>query len=124
MLDLKASVIHSLRTSTVEVDRRRDRRVPVDRPCRIAGEDGEAIDAVLVDLSLGGARVGGVSPGQLVGEPGGKIHLEFDGQSLAATIIAHDEADQLRVKFIDDEAMPATLSGLLDRLSGHLPAAA
>ena len=55
--DLRRMVVHVVRTSTTEVDRRQDPRHPVDLPCRITVPGSAPVAARLANLSAGGARV-------------------------------------------------------------------
>jgi hypothetical protein len=59
MEDLRHSVIRVVRTSTTEVDRRRDSRIALPRACRVTIAGQAPHSAELVDLSAGGAYVTG-----------------------------------------------------------------
>lgn len=55
--DLKEALSHAVRTAAPELNRRKSRRIPFAKPCQVRFERGWRIDAVTVDLSVGGCRV-------------------------------------------------------------------
>jgi methyl-accepting chemotaxis protein len=71
---LRETVVRVVRTSSEEVDRRKFRRLPMPRACRVTVA-GRLSAGQLIDLSEGGARLGDVTmpPGTAMGE------LEIDG---------------------------------------------
>lgn len=60
--ELKRVMVRTVRTSTKEVDRRMFRRYQVSQPCRIEMAGRGVIDARIVDISAGGARLDGLQP--------------------------------------------------------------
>jgi len=55
--DLKHGIVHVVRTSTEDVDRRRNRRYPTDLACRLTLQDSATHTARVVALSEGGAEL-------------------------------------------------------------------
>ena len=113
MEDLRHSVIRVVRTSTTEVDRRRDPRIALRRACRVTIAGQAPHSAQLVDLSLGGAYVNG-GPDVPVGTRG---MLAVDGlaANLPFTVRAGRDGE-LHLAFALDAATSAALSSLLATL--------
>jgi len=92
--NLKGAVVRAVRTSTEETNRRRYERFNVSLPAQVR-ESGRTVDAHLIDVSAGGARLesnpsiktgGRVSiaassqswDGKVVGVDAGGVHVQFD----------------------------------------------
>jgi aerotaxis receptor len=55
---LRSALVRTVRTATVEADRRKEARVSADEPCTLTfGSDGTRVAATLCDLSHGGAAI-------------------------------------------------------------------
>jgi methyl-accepting chemotaxis protein len=110
---LRHSVIHVVRTSTAEVDRRSGQRREVDQPCRLT-IDGRTHSGRLVDLSDGGANVRGV-PAAGVGSRG---TLEIDSVGFPLPFIVRaTEEDSSHLAFELDAATTARFRSTSVRLS-------
>jgi methyl-accepting chemotaxis protein len=117
--DLRHSVIHVVRTSSTEVDRRRTPRLQVDLPCRVEVAGSVTHTAKVVDISDGGASIRG-APVMHTGDTG---TLGVDGFGIALPFsVREGEAGALHVSFTLDEAKAATLRGIIERTSRQIAA--
>jgi methyl-accepting chemotaxis protein len=114
MEDLRHSVIRVVRTSSVEVDRRRSRRVATDLAARvvIAGRDAGA--GRVADISEGGARVRG-GPEMPQGTRG-TLHVDGAPIPLRFTALATD-GEGTHLAFEPDAAAVEWIRGLLERIA-------
>ncbi|WP_298380795.1 methyl-accepting chemotaxis protein [Azospirillum sp.] len=91
---LRGTLVHVVRTSTQEVDRRRMPRYAVDLPCGLT-VNGREVAARARDLSMQGARVTGgpsLTPGQ-----SGSLRIEGASVTLPFSVLStHDGALHLR----------------------------
>lgn len=110
--DLRHSVIRSVRTSTIEVDRRRSQRYAVDLPCRLTA-DGTMRSARIRDLSEGGAAISGVD--NLPMGTRGTLAMDGFGAPLAF-IVKGEEADAVHVAFELAGTEAARVNAMLERL--------
>jgi methyl-accepting chemotaxis protein len=117
--ELRDSVIRVVRTSTVEVDRRRAPRYQLNLPCRLDLAGGGIHTARVCDLSEGGASIG-AAPEMQAGERG-VLRLDGFGSSLPFTV--RDASNgTARMVFALDAATTASLHAMLDRLEERLAA--
>ncbi len=118
--ELRHSVIRVVRTSTVEFDRRHDRRYQVDLPCHLELAIGGSHAARVADLSDGGAMIE-AAPQMQAGDRG---VLRLDGFKSALPFTVRDaDAGTARVVFALAEATATSLHTMLDRLGQHVAAA-
>ncbi len=110
---LNAVLVHAVRTSVAEIDRREDPRFTADIGCqfRIGSQE---MTGRLVDVSLGGAKITG-SFGKL--QPGSSVVLRIDGQpqSLQATVKSGD-AGRLHLQFSSGKITQAEVDAILGRM--------
>jgi methyl-accepting chemotaxis protein len=110
--ELKHSVVRAMRTSMQEVDRRAEKRYPIDLPCQVV-IGGQTFSVRLADLSEGGARVIG-APAQQAGMRG---VLRLDGfASPLAFSINSIAGDEMGVVFTLDPVTAAAFHGVPERL--------
>jgi methyl-accepting chemotaxis protein len=114
--NLRRTVMRVIRTSTTEVDRRAGQRHQVDLPCRLSVTGAGVLDARVVDLSKGGARIQGAAA--LPVGSRGTLHLDGLGTTLPFTV---READGLLlgITFELDAAADAALRSTLERLAAR-----
>ncbi len=112
MEQLRHSVIRVVRTSTAEVDRRRNTRQAVDLPCRLM-IGGQAYSAQIVNLSDTDAQVRG-APTSQVGVRG-TLSIDSFGHPLP-WIVKRNEGGVLGLEFTLDDATAAKFNEMLDRL--------
>jgi methyl-accepting chemotaxis protein len=111
--ELRHSVIHVVRTSTAEVDRRLDRRYPEDLACRLS-IDGQTSTAHVADLSEHGAYIRN-APSVPVGTRG---TLRIDSVDFALPFsVRAVEDDALHLTFELDEATAARFRPVPERLA-------
>jgi methyl-accepting chemotaxis protein len=114
--NLKHRVIHLIRTSTAEVDRRRDTRIATDLTCRlnVAGADASAV--TVTDISEGGACLRD-APALHRGARG---ILDIDGVRLPLPFIVRAADDEgLHVSFELDAATAAVFRPMIQRLAAQ-----
>jgi len=112
--DLRRTVTRVIRTSTSEVDRRSSQRRDVDLPCRLIVSGHAALNARVIDLSLGGARIQGAEDVP-VGTSG---TLSIDGIAVALPFSVCDAAGgALRAVFELDKTAAAEVQSALERLA-------
>jgi hypothetical protein len=117
---LRHAVIRVVRTSTRDVNRRRDVRHPVDLPCRLSVLGQGAHGARLSDISEAGACVRG-GPSLPVGTSG-TLGLDGVGFPVPFSVVACAEGD-LHVKFTPDSASSGSLAAAVQGLIQRRPAA-
>jgi methyl-accepting chemotaxis protein len=112
--ELRHSVIHVVRTSTTQVDRRKTDRYKIDLVCRLNIPGQAAYPARVSDISEGGASVrGGPSP-----PLGTRATLHIDGVSVGLPCtVRGSEDDLLRLSFELDEATTAKFRPFVERLA-------
>jgi methyl-accepting chemotaxis protein len=110
MEDLRHSVIRVVRTSTTEVDRRRDPRIALRRACQVTIAGRAPQGAELADLSVGGAYVTG-GPNVPAGTRGA-LAVEGIGMSLPFTVRSGRDGD-LHVAFTLETAETAQLAQVI-----------
>jgi methyl-accepting chemotaxis protein len=117
---LKQGVIRAVRTSTIEVNRRRWHRLDVDLACRVSVPGQATRTARVSDISEGGACVRG-GPALVVGGSGS---LAFDGVGSPVPFTVRSCADdELHVAFgLESEAV-AGFTAFLERIGGRNMAA-
>jgi methyl-accepting chemotaxis protein len=111
--ELRHAVIHVVRTSTTEVNRRRATRHPVDLPCRL-NMAGGTYEARVTDLSESGAQLCDVP--QLEAGGGGTISLDGLAIPLSFAVRSTDHRGALHVEFEENEAARSAVGALLDKL--------
>ena len=112
--DLRRAVVRTVRTSTAEVDRRRMARIEADLPCQVELAGKGVRMARVVDISVGGARLVGLTDA----EAGmtGTLRMAGLASPLPFRVVALD-GDAARLKFEPDEATRTALHALVERLS-------
>jgi methyl-accepting chemotaxis protein len=110
---MKHAVTRIVRTSTTDVDRRRDVRQRLNLACRLVVADGTFAGA-LQDISSGGAAVSGVR----AMPEGTRGRLAVDGipAGLPFVVLALDDAKVLHLSFRLDPRASETLNHWLDAL--------
>ncbi|MEA2755244.1 MAG: methyl-accepting chemotaxis protein [Aliidongia sp.] len=94
---LRRTIVHAVRNSTVEVDRRRSPRYEIDAPCQVTTAVGQRFTARIANLSKGGALLtgaGGLTTGMTgkidaseFGEvPFEVVYVDAAGQHLRFTV--------------------------------------
>ena len=112
---LRMAVVHVVRTSTHEVDRRRTEQFAMERPARLL-VDGKHHDVRLIDLSEGGGRV----QGGLALPVDARGTLALDGVGLPLPFrVAGAERGSLHLEFLLDAPGRAAFRGLPGRLSAR-----
>jgi hypothetical protein len=109
---LKHGVVHAVRTSTQDVDRRRDQRYAIELVGRLALADGQSHAVRLVDLSVGGARL--ANGPDLPAQTHGTLHLEAVPFPLPF-VVAGGTGGLLRLTFMLDDAAIARLGQIVER---------
>ena len=111
--ELAHGVVRVVRTSTDEVERRRDARYATDYPARLRAEDGKVHTVRVVDLSLGGAGI--VDAPALAVQTRATLELGTLGLSLPVTVRSGGSG-RLSVAFVLDgagnEALAKVVAGL------------
>jgi len=117
--ELRRTVMRVIRTSTTEVDRRTSPRYAVDLPCRLTVTGHGVLNARVIDLSEGGARIQGAAALPI----GARGTLELDGVRPALPFTVRDaDGLMLGVTFELDLTATAGLRPVLERLASR-PAA-
>ena len=112
--ELRRTVVRVIRTSTTEVDRRAGRRYDLDLPCRLTVPGHGMLDARVIDLSEGGARIEAAAA-LPVGTSG---TLGLDGVGAALPFTVRDAyGEMLGVAFELDAAASGALRSVLDRVA-------
>jgi hypothetical protein len=106
---LRAALIRTIRTATVEADRRLEPRIQVDLPCSVSlGNNAAPVAAHLNDISLHGAAIdvegGGGVP---VGQHGSLVLTQAGGGRARFEVRTVEAFGRLHVRFRDGEAEPA-----------------
>jgi methyl-accepting chemotaxis protein/aerotaxis receptor len=105
---LRGALVRTVRTATVEADRRVEPRVVVSEPCTVTLDaDGRRRAGTLSDVSLHGASI---EAGDCSGSQGqlGTLTLERHGGAQARfDVHAHDPGGRLHVRFVEAEVTPA-----------------
>jgi methyl-accepting chemotaxis protein len=110
---LRHSLIHMVRTSTAEVDRRYERRFPGDLACQLSVA-GRSSPARVADLSERGAHIRG---GPWL-PPGTRGTVTIDGVGFALPFnVRAAEGDGLHVAFELDEATAGKFRSMPERLA-------
>jgi methyl-accepting chemotaxis protein len=112
--ELRHSVVHVVRTSTGEVERRATPRYPVDLACRVTGPDGVAHVARVVDISLSGAQLADTPA--LATETRGTLALPQVPVPLPF-VVRNAEDGVLNVMFQVDAAGADALAAMVRRLA-------
>ena len=97
-----------------EVDRRHSRRYEVDLPCRLTVAGHGALNARVIDLSQGGARIQGVA--NVPAGARGTLNLDGLGTVLPFTVRDVD-GEVLGVALELDQMATAALGSMLERLA-------
>ncbi len=105
--ELSRSVVEAVRTAMPELDRRRNTRVRIDRPCSLTGADGTVMEARAINLSAGGAAIVLADGAMELAEP--LILSIQDGPQGLALEIRNRQGENLNVVFtrIPFESMAA-----------------
>jgi len=107
------AIVRAVRTSTTEVNRRLERRYPVDLAARVRSGSGAAQACRVVDLSAGGARLQD-GPPMRSGDTG-SLTPDGGGASLRFTVRS-DGAAGLGIAFDPDDATTRAVDALLATL--------
>jgi methyl-accepting chemotaxis protein len=109
-------VVHAVRTSVADVDRRLAERHAVDLACRIEGTGQPARAARVADLSVGGARL--VEAPEL--PVGGTWALRLDGLAVALPFkVLESDGTMVRIAFDLDDQTREALQAMLPRISSR-----
>jgi hypothetical protein len=123
---LRSVLVHTVRTATVEADRRLEARVTVDASCAIDLHAVRgAIPGKLHDISMHGAAIDidsldGISIGQhgnLVLTAMGNIRAPFEIRSIA-------QPGRLHIQFVDNKLEPAFRAAITRLIAGRTSASA
>ena len=114
--ELRQMVVRVVRTSTTEVDRRRDVRHPTNLPCCIAAAGAAPVAARLVNLSAGGARVED-GPALAAGARG-TLTLDGLGFGLPFTVRVA-EGGGLGLTFALEAAQAGSVAAFAERITGR-----
>ncbi len=117
--DLKAALVRTVRESTSDVNRRESVRLEPDLPCRVETPNGTMLPGRLLNLSEGGARVGGDF--SMLGEGKGRLLVEGVAEPIAFTVVA-SEGNVIRIKFAREQVVGAIVRKIFVR-AGLLHAA-
>jgi methyl-accepting chemotaxis protein len=113
MNELRCAVIRAVRTSTTEVDRRADRRYPVDVACQVTIND-QPHQARVVDLSASGAQVSGTLPVRA----GERCTLSIQGiGSSLPYVVRQNENGRLHLALVADEGTAAKYGEMVQRMA-------
>jgi methyl-accepting chemotaxis protein len=113
MEELRHTMIRAVRTSTTEVDRRRDRRYPTDRRCSLAVAGG-TFEAHVADLSEHGAYIRNAPTAPI----GARGTLTVDGIDVALPVSVRGvEDDGLHLEFELDATTAAAFRPMPERLA-------
>jgi len=115
VIELRHSVIRVVRTSTTEMDRRRDRRYQADLPCRLSIA-GHSSSGRVADLSEHGAYVRGAR--SVVAGSRGTLTMDEVDFALPFNVRAADD-EGLHLAFELDEAAAAKFRPNLARLAAR-----
>ncbi len=101
---LRGTLVHTVRTATVEADRRTEERAVLDEPCTLTFGNGQSrIAATLGDVSHGGAAIK-LSGGVQAGSEHGTVVLERRGGVRARFEVRSTDSDgRLHVRFVEPE---------------------
>ncbi|MFC7474955.1 methyl-accepting chemotaxis protein [Dankookia sp. GCM10030260] len=118
--ELRGQLVRVVRSATPEVDRRAAPRVALPRQVRLELADGRPVEARLVDISVGGARIMATAP--LPPAAHGSLRVPGIGQPLPFTVLSDDPRDGQRLRFAPDAAASAALERALEE-QARAPAA-
>jgi chromosome segregation ATPase len=114
--ELRRTVMRVIRTSTTEVDRRATQRYDVDLPCRLTASGHGTLQARVVDLAEGGARIEGAAAMPI----GTRGTLNVDGIMATLPFIVRDsDGALLGVTFELDQRAASALRSVLDGLASR-----
>ncbi len=116
---LRHTVVQVIRTTTAEVDRRLSRRHDVDLPCRLTVSGHGVLNARVINLSEGGAKIHGAATVPVGAR--GTLGLDGVGAALPFTV-RHSDDGVLGVGFELDAMATAALRSALERLAARLAA--
>ena len=113
---LRSALVRTVRTATVEADRRKEPRVIVDEPCTLTfGSDGTRVTAALCDLSHGGAAIRLTDGSRPSGQHGTMVLDRHGGARVRFDVRATDPLGRLHVEFAAQEpAFERALQSLLE----------
>jgi methyl-accepting chemotaxis protein/aerotaxis receptor len=118
---LRAVLVRTVRTATVEADRRVEPRVPVELACSVdLGQGGSLVAARLLDISVHGAAIetdggGGAAVGQH-----GSVVLTHAGNGRARFEVRRVETSgRVHVRFLDGEVEPAFAAAVRQLVEGQ-----
>ena len=115
--DLRHSVIHTVRTSASEVDRRKSVRYPVDLACQLGTSGQTSCAARVTDISEGGAAVTGSG---LTLPSGARAELRIDSLGFMVPCTVINSADEtVRVTFQLDERTKVRLRPIVEGYARH-----
>jgi methyl-accepting chemotaxis protein len=106
---LRQAIVHVVRTSTDDVDRRGSKRFEIEGSCRVSIRSGEKMDAHWRNISLEGAMLNGANT-LAVGATGILISPQFG--EIAFSVVRIGENSQ-HLRFADDPAVTRRIAGWL-----------
>jgi methyl-accepting chemotaxis protein/aerotaxis receptor len=121
---LRTTVVRTVRTASVEADRRLERRVAVDVACEVRLDGGGAFPGQLLDVSNNGATCD-IGPAEAVLEGRtGLLLLQAAGQAAARFEVRSAEASgRLHIRFLAGKIDPAFATAVERMIKGAAKAA-
>jgi len=104
---LRQAIVHVVRTSTDDVDRRGSKRIELVGPCRITTGAGSKLDAIWRNVSLEGAMVSGADS-LAVGMSGSLTSSQFG--EIGFTVVRIGE-DSQHLRFVHNPAATGRIAG-------------
>ena len=113
---LRGALVRTVRTATVEADRRNERRAIIDEPCTVRfGSDVRRISATLIDASHGGAAIKLSDGSEAAGEHGIVVLERRGGVRARFEVRTTDPDGRLHIRFVEPEpAFELVLERLLE----------
>ncbi|TDH60843.1 HAMP domain-containing protein [Dankookia rubra] len=113
--ELRGRLVQVVRSATPEVDRRATPRIVLPRQVRLELDGHPAMEARLLNISAGGARI--LPAGPLPTEARGSLRVPGIGQPLPFMLLGGTTGDGQRLRFALDEAKSAALERALEDLA-------
>ncbi len=117
---LRGALVRTIRTATIEADRRSVRRVPISEACTVMLDtDGSKVEGILSDLSEGGAAIRAAVRDPVMGLRGTVQLKRSAGASIGFEIRAVGSEGQLHVGFDAATMTPAFRRTVEALIGGH-----
>jgi methyl-accepting chemotaxis protein len=114
--EVRSALIRTVRTATAEVDRRAFKRQAMELRCQVELSGRSPVQAVLLNLSEGGARLRGV-PADRAGLRG--LLRPVGGRTVLNFVVEGMDGDDMRVSFDIDEAGREAVRALIAAAGGE-----